>query len=122
MTASLALLANTWQQRAGELAPYAPAAAEAFRRAAGELEEALRGADESVTIQEAHAIGGYSVDHLQRLVSSGQLPNAGKRGRPRIRRVDVPVKPGHAALRQEDAARQLSASAVVASAITRRDT
>jgi hypothetical protein len=48
----------------------------------------------SVTLTEAHLIGGYSIDHLQRLVSSGQLQNLGRKGKPRIRRADVPIKPG----------------------------
>lgn len=48
-----------------------------------------------VTIAEASRLGGYSVDHLQRLVASGQLANVGRKHRPRIRRSDVPTKPGH---------------------------
>ena len=50
---------------------------------------------EPVTLAEASRIGGYSVDHLQRLVSGGQLENIGKKGRPRIRRGDLPLKTGH---------------------------
>jgi hypothetical protein len=59
--------------------------------------EALRRAQSSaaVTLREASLIGGYSLDHLQRLVACGQLENLGRKGRPRIRRDDVPVKPGH---------------------------
>jgi hypothetical protein len=49
----------------------------------------------SVTLKEAHLIGGYSIDHLQRLVASGELENVGRKHRPRIRRRDVPVKTGH---------------------------
>lgn len=45
-----------------------------------------------LTLGEASAESGYSVDHLQRLVSSGDLPNAGEKGRPRIRRADLPKK------------------------------
>ena len=48
-----------------------------------------------VTLAEAHALGGYSVDHLQRLVSNGKIENMGRRGSPRIRRSDVPIRPGH---------------------------
>jgi hypothetical protein len=59
--------------------------------------EALQRAQSSaaVTLREAALIGGYSPDHLQRLVAGGQLENVGRKGRPRIRRDDVPVKPGH---------------------------
>lgn len=59
--------------------------------------EALQRAQSSavVTLREASLIGGYSLDHLQRLVAGGQLENVGRKGRPRIRRDDVPVKAGH---------------------------
>jgi hypothetical protein len=50
---------------------------------------------EAVTLKEASALSGYSVDHLQRLVATGQLENVGRKGRPRIRRGDLPSKPGH---------------------------
>ncbi|MDB4916297.1 MAG: hypothetical protein JWM95_3941 [Gemmatimonadetes bacterium] len=50
---------------------------------------------EELTLREAALLSGYSVDHLQRLVSSGQLENVGRKGRPRVRRGDLPVKPGH---------------------------
>lgn len=45
-----------------------------------------------VTLLEASAIGGYSVDHLGLLLKQGKIPNAGASGRPRIRRRDVPLK------------------------------
>src|SRR5947209_1768830 len=50
---------------------------------------------EAVTLKEAARLGGYSSDHLQRLVAEGQLENVGRKGRPRIRRADVPTRPGH---------------------------
>ena len=52
--------------------------------------------DDTVSLREAHRIGGYSVDHLQRLVRRGTIPNMGRKGRPRIRRVHVPTRAGHA--------------------------
>jgi hypothetical protein len=51
----------------------------------------------SISLKEAHLIGGYSIDRLQKLVAAGELENVGRRHRPRIRRADVPVKPGHSA-------------------------
>lgn len=48
--------------------------------------------DEKLTLQQAAEESGYSVSHLQHLVADGELPNAGKKGRPRIRRGDLPVK------------------------------
>ena len=50
---------------------------------------------EPLTLREAAMLSGYTVDHLQRLVAAGQLENIGRKGRPRIRRGDLPVKPGH---------------------------
>lgn len=49
----------------------------------------------SVTLQEAALAGGYSVDHLQRMVATGTIENVGRKGAPRVRRGDVPTKPGH---------------------------
>lgn len=113
-------LTESWLARARELEPYAPAAAEAFRTAARELLKEQDAVEDSVTLREAHAIGGYSIDHLQRVVKKGQIKNVGTKGRIRIRREDVPIKPGHgAALRSDRAPRQLRPSAVVASAIER---
>lgn len=108
-----------WRSRATELERYAPAAAQAFRDTADELEESLKSNDEDgVTLKEASEIGGFSVDHLQRLVASGRLANLGRKGKPRIRREDVPLKPGHTAkLRNCSAIAKLKPSAVVASVI-----
>lgn len=58
-----------------------------------DLEKAVAGAlERPVTLLEASAIGGYSVDHLAHMVKTGRIVNVGERGRPRIRRRDVPVK------------------------------
>ncbi|HEX8726058.1 MAG TPA: hypothetical protein VF737_11785, partial [Gemmatimonadaceae bacterium] len=35
---------------------------------------------------------GYSKDHLRKCVADGTIPNAGSKGRPRIRRGDLPKK------------------------------
>jgi hypothetical protein len=119
MAPELALV-TAWRSRAEQLAPYAPAAAQAFRDAASELEKVWNDASaEAVSLAEAHRIGGYSVDHLQRLVASGALENVGKKGKPRIRIGDVPVKPGHR-LPDTKSRGQLDRSAVVASVIPRR--
>lgn len=113
-------LTESWLARARELEPYAPAAAEAFRTAARELLEQRQAVEDAVTLREAHEIGGYSIDHLQRVVKKGQIKNVGTKGRIRIRREDVPLKPGHQrALRHEASTPRLTRSAVVASAIGR---
>jgi hypothetical protein len=91
----VAALLSQWRSRASDLERYAPAAAQAFRDAADELAEALNGAEETVSLKEASMLGGYPVDSLQRMVAGGRIQNFGRKGKPRIRRVDVPVKPGH---------------------------
>ena len=93
---TFAALAGEWYARAEQLTPYAAPAAEAFRRAAAELEATLHEVEnETVSLSEAAAIGGYSYDHLQALIASGEITNVGRKHRPRIRRRDVPIKPGH---------------------------
>jgi hypothetical protein len=113
----LAALLSHWRSRAGDLERYAPAAAQAFRDAADELAEALDGAAESVSLKEAAMLGGYSADSLQRMVAAGRIQNFGRKGKPRIRRADVPIKPGHTAanLLGESGRRHITASAVAAS-------
>lgn len=88
-------LIQEWRSRATQLDRYAPVAAQAFRDAADELEAALDSSADTVSLRDAAKLGGYSVDHLQRLVRVGSIANVGRKGKPRIRRVDVPVKPGY---------------------------
>ena len=95
-TVGSSALPGRWRTTADTLERFAPAVAAAFRECASDLEEAAQDAYDAVTLQEAHLIGGYSVDHLQRLVSQEMLPNSGKKGAPRIPRSAVPIKPGHA--------------------------
>lgn len=86
-------LPSVWQDRAAELRPYAPAAAEAFQRAALELEAALREMNGGrLTLAQAAQESGYSVDRLRHMVADGTLPQAGRKGSPRIRRADLPRK------------------------------
>lgn len=61
--------------------------------AASLLECAIRKhADERLTLAEAALRSGYSSDHLARLVRDGRVPNAGRRGSPRIRAGDLPAR------------------------------
>lgn len=92
---TLADLSSTWRDRAKDLELYAPAAAQAFTKAADELETTLAiGADEIVNIGRAAAVSGYSTDHLRHLIRTGVIPNRGRRGSPRVRVGDLPKKPG----------------------------
>jgi hypothetical protein len=86
-----------WRGRAADLRRWAAAegAAVALERAADELEASLRSAsDETLTLAEAARESGYSADHIGREVARGHIPNAGRRHAPRVRRADLPRKPG----------------------------
>jgi len=54
----------------------------------------LGAALEALSLPQAASESGYSADHLAREVRVGRIPNAGRRGAPRIRRGDLPRKPG----------------------------
>jgi len=51
--------------------------------------------DEPMQLDRVAEESGYSPDHLGRLVRDGRIPNAGQPNSPRIRRRDLPRKPGH---------------------------
>ena len=62
---------------------------------ADELEESLTSFDsELLTLHEAGAESGYTPDALGRLLRQGTIPNSGRPNAPRIRRCDLPRKPG----------------------------
>ena len=70
------------------------ARARAIEWAATQFQRALEDCgDERLTLAQASARSGYSQDHLARLIREGRLPNAGRRGSPRIRAGDLPVRP-----------------------------
>ena len=61
-----------------------------LRRVADELTEAIdRWWLEELTLEEAAEERGRSYDTIQRRVASGDLPNVGRRHRPRVRRADL---------------------------------
>jgi len=49
-------------------------------------------AEDEITIGVASQATGYSADHLRRTIGSGELANAGVRGKPRVRRGDLRPK------------------------------
>lgn len=82
-----------------------------------ELDEELRKEEqETLSLQEASTLSGYSVEHLGRLVRQGDIPNAGRKGAPRIARRDLPLKPGVVANSVPSA--ELDCTQIVRSAIT----
>jgi len=84
-------LPPAWRTLAATLRPYADAAATAYERAADALDNALDAEQGALlTLREAARLSGYSADHLSRLLRQGTIPNAGRKGSPRIRRADLP--------------------------------
>lgn len=69
---------------------HAEAVADVLIDVACELELALRDhGSEALRLGEASAECGLSAERLRHLVAAGTLPNAGRRGSPRIRRSDL---------------------------------
>ena len=67
--------------------------AELVETHAAELERAVaEWQNEPLTLREAAEEGGLAYSTLQTYLSHGILPNAGKPGRPRIRRCDLPFR------------------------------
>lgn len=76
-------------ERLGAMAPIAAIAAEVL----ADLATLRPPDDELLSLSEAARESGYSVDRLQKLVAQGTIPNAGRKGKPAIRRRDLPRKP-----------------------------
>lgn len=85
-----------WREQAATYAlDGATAQAAVLRRVAVQLEEALKAvASETLSLVDAARASGYSADHLGRLVREEKIPNVGRANAPRIRRCDLPQKPG----------------------------
>lgn len=96
---TLTRLAPSWRAHAAELRSWgAEGPARALERAAEELTAVLEAqAGEVLTLEAAARESGYSAEHLRHLVADGTVPNAGRKGAPRVRRADLPAKPGKAA-------------------------
>ena len=91
-----------WAQRAEELGRLS-ASVDGRRLISeflAELERLFREEEsEMLTLEQAAEYSGYSADHIARSIRHGSIENAGERGRPRVRRGDLPRKSG--ALRNE---------------------
>lgn len=90
----LRALAEQWRRDAELLEGYGDSAlAKACRKHADDLDAALRvQEEEALDLATAAQESGYSADRLRHKVSAGEIPNAGRKGAPRIRRADLPVK------------------------------
>lgn len=111
-------LIEDWRTTADTLREFgAETQALTLERCADELEGALDATTKApLTLQEAATLGGYSADHLGRLVRDGKIPNAGRKGAPRIAREHVPIKSGRVA--QQAQIRDFSREQIVRSAIS----
>jgi hypothetical protein len=99
-------LPDAWRDRAEQLRRWARAegAAVAWEAAAAELEASLRAAeDEALTLAEAVAESRYSDRRLREMIAEGLIPNAGRKHAPRIRRADLPRRPGRTSTATYDA-------------------
>ena len=87
-------LAAEWRATADTLAAHgAEQGAATCRLHAAELEAALRAQDdELLDLTAASTESGYSPDRLRHMIAEGTVPNAGRRGAPRVRRADLPHK------------------------------
>lgn len=90
----LLLLVDRWLDEAAFLRRHgAVEAAATTELNARQLEEAIRSAeDETLTLSEAAAASGYAKRTLREKVAKGEIPNAGRKHAPRVRRGDLPKR------------------------------
>ena len=87
-------LIEAWRDRADHLRRYAPEVAAAWEDAATELEEYDReDAQTILTRVQAAEESGYTPDHISRLIAEKRIKNVGRKGKPLVRRSDLPRKP-----------------------------
>lgn len=95
-TGPLRELAQTWRREADLYRRRGqPTLADMAESYAADLGQRLTEWElESLTLAEAEAESGLSYSALQKAVARGDIPNSGEAGSPRIRRRDLPRKPG----------------------------
>ena len=87
-------LSKAWREKATEFRRFgAEDQAFTLEYCADDLEETLRiWQTEPLTLEEAAEASGYSYSSLQKRVASGEIPNIGEPGAPRVQRQDLPRK------------------------------
>ena len=87
-------LAIAWKEKATELRRFgAEDQAVTLEYCADDLEEMWRvWQEEPLTLEEAAEESGFSYSSLQKRVASGEIPNVGKSGAPRVQRQALPRK------------------------------
>jgi GAF domain-containing protein len=90
----LTKLAEQWRQDADAMRRHAcEQIATVIERHVAELEAATRAEDAApLTLEQAARESGYSVDRLRHMITEQRIPNAGRKGAPRVRRQDLPRK------------------------------
>lgn len=85
-------LSAAWRDRAVLMEKYGAAEiATTLRACADEMEATIAEAEsEPLTLREAAEECGYSERRLRELITDGTIPQAGRKGMPRIRRGDLP--------------------------------
>lgn len=93
---SLLRLAERWEAEAQLLRRHGcESAATTAELHASQLRDALRAVEfETLTLEQAAEVSGYSYGHLSDLIRQGVIRDAGRKGSPRIRRADLPRRPG----------------------------
>ena len=82
-----------WREKGKGLRRFSEGAAAAFKECADDLDQAWRiWQEEPLTLDEAAEESGYTYSSLQQKVAAGEIPNIGDKGRPRVRRADLPRK------------------------------
>lgn len=89
-------LSSSWRSRADGLRSLgAEAQARTMEILADELEQTQREWElEALTLEQAVEESGFSYSSLQKKVAAGELSNIGEKGKPRIRRCEIPKKGG----------------------------
>ena len=101
MSGPVDALLGRWHHDAEKLRGWgALASADAVDKCVMELAEALATQDaEPLSLAEAATETGYCVSHLRRLIGEGKLHDVAEKGPPRVRRGDLPRKPGYTVYR-----------------------
>lgn len=94
LNSSLAALLTRWRETAATLRSEGyTQGADMTERRATELEDCLTALDaETLSVSQAASESGYSAEHVRRMLSENPTLNAGRKGKPLIRRSDLPRK------------------------------
>ena len=91
-------IVNRWTKRRDELQKLRAAVdgAAICEEVLADLDVLQRAEDaDLLTLAEAATVSGYCADHLGRLIRAGTLTNHGRKNAPRVRRGELPRKPGY---------------------------